>query len=218
MLVVVGGLKGGGGKTTIATNLCQMRSRGGNKVLLIDGDEQKSAFEWSVQRDNHGHAIPSFQGDLGVFTTVCLTGKSIYSNLLKLMEDYDDIIVDTGGRDFTTQRAALMCADVFLVPFRPRSIDIWTIGSVANLVQQCVGNPKLVSYAFINQGDANGEDNESALEVIREHTDIECLPYIIRNRKSFANASANGLGVEEIRPVDKKAVREMREIYEWIYR
>ena len=109
MIIVVGGIKGGSGKTTLATNLAVMRAKD-YKVLLVDADEQKSAWDWSQQRD-------SLTNRLNVsFVTVCMSGKCIYNNLTKLKEDYDDIIVDTGGRDTTSQRAALCVADTLLLP------------------------------------------------------------------------------------------------------
>src|SRR5690606_38366948 len=155
MLLVVGGIKGGSGKTTIATNLCQMRSYEGFKVLLIDADDQKSSYDWSVQRDEIGLGLASLKTKSKPFVTVCMSGtsgKSIYANILKMLSDYDDIIVDAGGRNTESQRAALSLADKFLLPFKPSSIDIWTIGQVDRLLNDCV-NPKLKTYAVVNQGD-----------------------------------------------------------------
>ena len=41
MIVLIGGEKGGTGKTTLATNLAQMRAARGHDVLLVDTDKQK---------------------------------------------------------------------------------------------------------------------------------------------------------------------------------
>ena len=93
MLLVIGGIKGGSGKTTIATNLCQMRAKDGYKVLLVDADEQKSSYEWSLQRDNAGLGFSIIGCSSRPFVTVCMSGKSVYSNLIKMRSDSDDIIV-----------------------------------------------------------------------------------------------------------------------------
>ncbi len=210
MILVVGGLKGGCGKTTIATNLCQIRSEKGKKVLLIDADDQKSSYEWSMQRDINSSLCKS------QFVTICLTGKSVYTNINKMSDDYDDIIVDTGGRDTTSQRAAMSACDKFLIPFRPRSLDIWTVGTVRNIIDECCNN-NMKSYAIINQADFVGKDNEDSYEILKECEEITTLPFFIGNRKSFSVAASNGLGVLEVNPKDVKACREIGMLYEYIY-
>ena len=211
MIIVVGGIKGGSGKTTIATNLAVMRSEK-KKVLLVDADEQRSAWDWSQQRD----ASDSAHLFMGIFSTVCMSGKAIYSNLLRLKEDYDDIIVDTGGRDTTSQRSALCIADKLLLPFKPSSIDIWTLGNVKQILLECV-NEKLQSLAFISQADASGKDNKIALSIIKEFEFADVLDCTIGNRRAFRNAAADGLGVCELFPENKKASEEMGALYNLIY-
>lgn len=210
MIIVIGGIKGGSGKTTIATNLAVMRSMS-KKVLLVDADEQKSAWEWSQQRDGLvGDSLKSS------FSTVCMSGKSIYSNLLRLKEDYDDIIVDTGGRDTTSQRSALCVADKLILPFKPSSIDIWTLVPIKGILSECV-NTNLKVYAVISQADAIGKDNQDAKEILKEFPDIKTLECTIGNRKAFRNAASDGLGVIEVPIPDKKACDEMQVLYEVIY-
>jgi len=210
MIIVIGGIKGGNGKTTIATNLAVMRAAS-KKVLLVDADEQKSAWDWSQQRD-------ACEPDLlkGTFSTVCMSGKAIYSNLLRLKQDYDDIIVDTGGRDTTSQRSALCVADKLILPFKPSSIDIWTIVPIKGILSECV-NSNLMVYAVISQADPSGRDNQEAIEILKEHAEINTLSNSIGNRKAFRNAAAEGLGVCEMLVPDKKACHEMEALYMSIY-
>lgn len=40
MILTVGNIKGGVGKTTLAVNLAIIRANAGRDVLLVDGDEQ----------------------------------------------------------------------------------------------------------------------------------------------------------------------------------
>jgi chromosome partitioning protein len=210
MILVVGGIKGGSGKTTLATNLTVMRASVGKKVLLIDADEQRSAFDWVEQRESLGIKTS--------WTTVQLAGKSIYAQIQKMSNDYEDIIIDVGGRDTTSQRSALTIADIFLVPFKPRSLDIWTIDNVKHMICEITAiNPKLKSYAIINQGDAKGSDNQAALDVITECAEITSLSISIGQRKSFANAVSEGMGIIELKNADKKAIQEMYELYQNIY-
>lgn len=210
MLLVIGGIKGGSGKTTLATNLTVIRSHFRKKVLLIDADEQRSASDWSDQRIGLGFETP--------WTTIQLSGKSIYSEIVKLSKDYDDVIIDTGGRDNSSQRSALTVADVFLIPFRPKSLDVWTMGGVNRLITEVgIINPKLKCCAVINQADSNGSDNKDAHEALSECPEIKCFQLFLGYRKAFSSAAAKGLGVTEVKPTDKKAINEMMDLYELIY-
>ncbi len=210
MIVVVGGIKGGSGKTTIATNLAVIRAKDNKKVLLVDADEQKSASDWAQQRTTLEIE--------DLLTTVQLSGRGVAFQVDKMGADYDDIIIDVGGRDTTSQRSALSIADLFLIPFKPRSLDIWTLGSVKSIVSEIkAGNPALVCMALINQADARGSDNDDAVEVLKENSEILCFHGSLGYRKSFANAASEGMGVVELKEQDKKATQEMMALYNHLY-
>ena len=94
----------------------------------------------------------------------------------------------SGGRYTTSQRAVLSFADILLIPFVPRSFDVWTLEKVSALVAEMKTiNPKLKAYAFINRADPRGQDNAEASEVIRENQEknkILKLPKIITLTKT----------------------------------
>ena len=50
-IIVVGGIKGGGGKTTVATNLAISLVVAGFNVLLIDADDQETATDFTALRN-----------------------------------------------------------------------------------------------------------------------------------------------------------------------
>ena len=69
------------------------------------------------------------------------------------------MIIDTGGRDTTSQRAALSVSEVLLIPFAPRSFDIWTVDKVAILIEEMRAvNPKMKALAFLNRSDYSGPE------------------------------------------------------------
>ena len=53
-IILIGGEKGGTGKTTLAVNLAALRASQGRDVLLIDTDIQASASYWAQSRDEAG--------------------------------------------------------------------------------------------------------------------------------------------------------------------
>ena len=126
-------------------------------------------------------------------------------------------MIDTGGRDTTSQRAALTVADPYLVPFNPRSFDVWTVEKVARLVQEIqTVNPNLKAYAFLNRADARGSDNDDAAEALKDNGTLHFVDAPLGNRKAYSNAAAQGLGVLELRPEDAKASSEFRHLYDLI--
>jgi chromosome partitioning protein len=210
MITVIGGIKGGGGKTTIATNLCVMRSLHGKKVLLVDADEQRTASDWASQREALGISTP--------WTTVQLAGKAIHTEIKKMSSNYDDVIVDVGGRDTTSQRSALAIANICIIPFKPKSFDMWTLGAVKTMLNEIRAiNEKLKIYAVVNQGDYRGSDNDDSFEMIKEMSDFICVPTSIGYRKAFANAASEGQGVVELKKQDPKALEEINALYSYIF-
>lgn len=211
MIVVIGSQKGGVGKSTLAANLVVMRSAAGRKVLLVDADRQKSITQWAQQRELS--EIPTN------WTTIQLTGATVGSQIKRLAESYDDIIVDVGGHDTASQRSALFAADILLLPFQPRSFDIWTMGFLKSMLEEIKeNNEKLKIYALINRGDSQGKDNEDSLSFLQEYRIFTCLPFIITQRKAFSNAVGAGKSVIEMESSDKKAIAEMQALYDFIYK
>ena len=96
----VGGIKGGSGKTTVATNLACIAAGQGADVLLVDADNQETAFDFTNARKADNPGAPSY-------TCVKLTGSSVRTEVLAMAKKYDHIIIDAGGPDTTSQRAAL---------------------------------------------------------------------------------------------------------------
>src|SRR5579875_1046551 len=147
MIVTIGNTKGGVGKTTLAVNIAIARTAQGRDVLLIDGDEQKTASTFTELRSSE-------LGKAG-YTAVSLTGAAIRTQVRQLAPKYDDIVIDVGGRDTGSLRAALTVTDTLLIPVQPRTFDIWAIDQVIALIKEAREiNPSLRAVAILNAADA----------------------------------------------------------------
>lgn len=212
MIIVCGGIKGGGGKTTVATNLAVMRSLAGKDVLLVDADsvDNHNATDFAaLRKETIGRSD---------FTAVQLKGKSLGQEILRLGEKFDDVVVDVGGQDSVNQRAALVVANVLVVPVFPSSFDVWTLENVATLVDQARGfNDSLRAVSFLSRADVTGSQNDDAAELIGEHSGIDFIDAPLKNRKAFRTASAQGLAVVELKPRDPKAIAEISALYTAIF-
>ena len=210
MILTVGNIKGGVGKTTLAINLTIARATAGHDVLLVDGDEQRTALTFTDLRvDQVGNAG---------YTAVGLQGAALRTQVRQLATKYDDIVIDVGGRDTGSLRAALTITHTLLIPVQPRSFDIWAVDQVAELVKEAREvNSDLRAFVLLNAADAQGRDNEDAAEILREAEGLEVLPIIIGRRKAFPNAAAGGRAVTEQIPKDPKAVEELHALVNALY-
>jgi chromosome partitioning protein len=208
MIYTVGGIKGGSGKTTIATNLAVMLFRQNRDVLFVDADDQETATDFTHWRNE---TLAEGAG----YTAIQLANNAVRTEILKLKDKYDDIVIDTGGRDTTSQRAAMTVSDVYIAPFIPRSFDMWTLEKVVRLIDEMrLVNPNLKAYAVLNKTDARGSDNVEAKDFLNESQSITLVEANLGHRKSFANAASKGLGIIELKPIDDKAIKEFTELFE----
>ena len=87
MILVVGGTKGGSGKTLLATSLSVLRTAAGQDVLLIDADEQGSAMDFTRQRQRRT------EGDAG-YTAIQTREADVTVQVRRMVQKYGDIVID----------------------------------------------------------------------------------------------------------------------------
>ena len=132
MIVTVGNTKGGVGKTTLAVQLALARALTGRDVLVVDGDRQGSAQTAIAVRAEAGR-LP------GLTCVHYPDGVVLRPQVMRQASKDDDVVIDAGGRDLTALRAALALSDLLIVPFLPRSIDVWALADIAALVDEARG-------------------------------------------------------------------------------
>ena len=205
MIITIGNTKGGVGKTTLAVNLAIARALSGRDVWLIDGDRQGTAQTAISIRAEAGHQP-------GISCATYPDGPTLRAQVQQQAGKFDDIIFDAGGRDSSALRAALVLSDVLLIPFQPRSYDVWALNDIAALVDEARSvRDGLRAVAVLNCADSGeaSTDNADAAAAVADVPQFEYLATPIRRRKAFANAAGAGLSVLELKPADKKAIDEL---------
>jgi chromosome partitioning protein len=213
MIITVGNTKGGVGKTTLAVNLAIARALAGRDVWLIDGDRQGTAQTAISIRAEAGHQP-------GIACATYPDGPTLRAQVQQQAAKFSDIIIDAGGRDSTALRAALVLSDVILVPFQPRSYDVWALSDIAALVDEARSvRDGLRAVAVLNCADPGegSTDNAEAAAAVADVPQFEYLPTPIRRRKAFANAAGAGLSVLELKPSDKKAIDELNSLVRTLF-
>lgn len=207
MVISFNSIKGGVGKSTLATTMAGWLASQEKDVLLVDGDDQETSSDFTAWREQT-------LGNTG-YTLVNMTGANLRKQVEAMKPKYDHIIIDTGGRDTTSQRAALSVADVAMIPFVPRSFDLWTITKVTDLIDeiQSIRNEPLIAYTFLSRADIRSADNRDVAEALSQIQQLTYLPYPISNRKAISNAAGLGLTPFEGENIDPKATKEIEELF-----
>ena len=212
MILLLGGEKGGTGKTTLAVNLAVILARTGKDVLLIDTDKQGSTNFWSSIRDE--------LGTLPRIPCVQKFGKGLAKDVIDLSGRYEELIIDAGGRDSMELRYSLGVADKVIIPCQPTQFDLVTLNQMDTLVEQAQTlNPNLIASVVINRASTNPSvsDAEEARELILEFNHLNLIESILRERVSFQRSVREGLSVIEVPQPDRKAVTEINCLFREVY-
>lgn len=212
MIILIGGEKGGTGKSTIATNLAAIHVLNKKDLILIDADKQGTSSSWSTIRDENETTprVPCLQKH----------GKNLHIEIQSLSEKYDTIILDAGGRDSVELRAAMLVADRFYMPIRASQFDAWTLDQADAMIADAqMINPELKAYVVINQASTNPAVNEAEeiQEFIRDFDNIMLASSIIKDRIAFRKAAREGISVLELKPIDPKASAEIKALYKEVF-
>jgi len=212
VIVTIGNTKGGVGKTTLALQLALARAIAGRDVLMVDGDRQGSAQMAVAIRGEAGRSP-------GLACVQYPDGAVLRAQVQRQAGKYDDVVIDAGGRDSAALRAALALSDLLIVPFLPRSVDVWALADIAALVEEA-GEIRdgLRAYAVLNAADpGTSSDNAEAAAALADFPRLTLLDAPIRRRKAFANAVGLGLSVDELAPRDAKACEELAALVSMVF-
>ena len=213
MIVAVANTKGGVGKTTLALSLAIERAITGRDVWFVDGDSQAT-----------GQTAITLRAEAAIAPVLASSlypeGAALRTQVQHQAGRFDDVVIDAGGRDSAALRAALIVCDLVLVPFQPRSYDVWALDDMAKLVDEAFAvRANLTALAVMNcadPGDRSADNREAAAAVGRlGQFSYHAVP--IRRRKAFSNAAGWGLSVRESKPLDVKALDELDSLVERVF-
>ena len=205
MIILIGGEKGGAGKSCLAQNLAVYLQKKNRDVLLLDADPQGTTTDWIKGRDDNDELedIPSVQAS-----------GNIRSILKDLQKRYEDIVIDAGGQDSEALRSAMTVATHMLLPFRPKRRDLKTLSHMEQILKLAkTVNPDLIARAIITQCPTLPSQVQRILDAKEACNSfgIEALNNITTNRNVYDDADENGLSVFEV-STDLKAKGEIEGI------
>ncbi len=216
-IIIIGGEKGGVGKSTITTNIAVELTIRGAQVIIVDTDPQKTAINWV---DRRNELICQNSNEIKK-----ISGVSKYGNIKEVIQDfvnkYDIVLIDGAGRDSQSLRTGLTVADKFYCPIRASQADLETLPHICELVTTAKDfNEKLLSKAIISCAPTNPQINEikSAQMLLSDFSEhLGLVKVFIRERKVYRDALLEGKGVVEMNNIKaseefKKFVDEILEV------
>lgn len=196
MITVIGNLKGGTGKSTVAFNLAVWLKIHQGAVTLFDLDPQKTLSDVVDIREEEGYAP-----DLEVFDDI--------SALKAWKNKKAEVIVDVGTADFESMKKALALADRVITPVPPSQADIWSTQRFIKIIRENVGDPEKMPplYGFINRADTHVgiKETDEAEEALNYLKGIERVDLRLYQRTAYRRSFSEGLAVFELQPTSKAA-------------
>lgn len=163
-VLAVGNLKGGVGKSTLAVNLaCELARR--QSVFLLDADAQATAAEWM-----DGKALP-VAGEAMPLEDERKAGA--WLRRIRAIPA-DVLVIDLPPQNGAATAAALMVADLFLVPVAPSGLDLRAAAKALDLLREARqarggGQPRaLLVPSRVDRRTGAGREIEAALHEMGE--------------------------------------------------
>jgi len=206
MIILVGGEKGGTGKSTIATNLAVVLAHQGKEVLIVDCDPQCTASKWVNRRNKNFSNLPKVY-------CVEKTGD-VFDTVKDVANRYEYVLIDAGGRDSEELRTAMVVCDKIYIPLKASQPDLETSKHMSQLIKLARSlNKKLVAVAFISMAPTNHNltEDDEAIELLSTLPGINISNIIIHERKVYRDAIAEGKGIIEYS--NNKANDEMNNLF-----
>lgn len=220
MIIVIGGKKGGEGKSTTAINIAIKYFSLGGEPIIVDtdyqGDAGGSCGLFSTNRD-----IFKIAPRLSVIQKL---ESNIEEELIALTKKFNPVIVDTGGYDSLGFRSSLMAANYVITPIQASDFSTHTLPLINDVAAKAKAmNRKLKAYLYFNRVNTNPAlkrnieehiENVSSL-VSRKEFVYKLCKTILHERIAFNHSISEGKGIIELS--DSKAASEFNELYEEIF-
>jgi chromosome partitioning protein len=198
MITVIGSLKGGSGKSTVAFNLAVWLAMADANVMVVDADPQATLTDVAEVRMEEGFEPNLLVKDASALAKTRLKG-------------YDEVLIDVGTADMESLKTALSLADRVLIPVPPSQADIWSTQRFLRFLSESVIDRQPELLAFINRADTHHAIRESdeAAAALVSLAGVKFIKQRLCQRTVFRRSFSEGLAVFELEPRGKGA----REFY-----
>lgn len=198
-VVSIHSLKGGTGKTMLATNMAVEAERAGHTVALIDLDPPATAAKWGDRRESESPAVIA-------------TPSSRLKHWLEVAQSNGAslAILDTSPSPDPFQHDVIKSSSLVVIPCQPSLPDIEAIEPTVMTVQ----SHDKPCFVVLNMVRPNTGLDIHARKSINKYG-VACAPMQIGSRVGFIHAYYSGASITEIEPKSKSA-DEIRALYRYL--
>lgn len=183
MRITFGGLKGGISKSTSAVHIALGLAQRGERVLLVDADPQAATvLDWSTSA---GDAWPD------AVVVVPWPVSDLAKKVSQVANDYDSVIIDTGGESDVLLSQALLVTDELVVPTGTNATEIRRLPATFQLagnVALMKGDAPLTARVLLTKVRAGTRSSMEARQLL-ESNDIPVMeaeiPLLERYSQAF---------------------------------
>lgn len=207
MLTVIGNLKGGSGKSTVAFNLAVWLAKARQEPMCFDLDPQATLSDVAEVRHEERH-----QPEVRVFRAA--------DDPVELIKHHKgEVLVDVGAANLWAMRQAVNMADRIVVPVTPSQADVWSTQRFLGIVAEALKDghsPEILG--FINRADTHNSVRETA----ETEKALSMLPGLavqkarLGQRTAFRRSFSEGLAVFELERAGK-AAQEFNRLAELLF-
>ncbi len=197
-IIAITQIKGGAGRSTLATNLAGELSKQGDTVLIDADMPQGTAASWFTMRAESGKT-----GNLRMDTA------ANHLEIIKKTELYTDaaqfIILDGPPRIAEMTRAMALLADLILVPVGTSMADLWATGDVLSMVEEAERLKHIEARLVWTRYRGFTNQAKALTEQARTELSITALATTMGLRVAYVDALGMGLTAAETPDAHAKA-------------
>lgn len=198
MIIVLGGKKGGPGKSNIAYNLAGALLSKGETVVILDADENATCVNKADRRNNlHLEAEASGNENLLKATKTIpvqaiSSSKDIRINIREAKKNYEYVIIDCGGFEALAFKSAAVAADKIIIPTQLSQDDIEQLDPVFEWLKSKEKDIQLdvenyymdIRAIFSRVQSYQSNDKAEAKEFLEGYTDLISISGVAIKEKS----------------------------------
>lgn len=211
-IIILGGNKGGVGKTTTCIQLSVQLAHAGADFIVVNADPQRSMANFVEYRTAKG-VMPEIP--------LVEAYHDISTKLHTLAKKYEIVLVDVAGRNSAELVTGLLVADQVIAPHQSTQVDLDTLQELATQVAaaRLRGNPNLRARCYqtitSTHRHKGPQERQDFLDFVGEYDVLEAMESASNYRSAYRSSFSEGKGVTELN--DEKAAAEAVALFKEVF-